>query len=118
MFVPKPAHRRLQTILLITTFAAIVLVFSTPAHSQVQTTAASGRVDAILDKLKEPGMPGCAVGIVQHGSLTLARSYGLADVENGIPIDSETRFDIGSMSKQFLAMAILMLAAEGKLGLD
>jgi len=63
-------------------------------------------------------MPGCAVGVVRGGTLILSRSFGLADVENEVPITVDTRFDIGSMSKQFLAMAILLLESNGKLALD
>lgn len=80
-----------------------------------QRTAA---VDALFRNLNQPGMPGCALGIVRRGALTLSRSYGLADVENGVRIGVDTRFDLGSMSKQFLALAILILADEGKLALD
>jgi CubicO group peptidase (beta-lactamase class C family) len=75
-------------------------------------------MNAALQPLAQPGMPGCAGGVVQGGVLTASGAYGLADVENGVPIGPETRFDIGSMSKQFLAMTILMLQADGRLSLD
>src|SRR5215472_9963974 len=93
-------------------FALIVSLAATP-RAQPRTA-----VDALFRSVNQPGMPGCAVGIVRRGALTLSRSYGLADVENGVPIGVNTRFDIGSMSKQFLAFAILMLADQGKLALD
>jgi CubicO group peptidase (beta-lactamase class C family) len=67
-------------------------------------------------KLKQTGMPACEVGVVQRSTVIWSRGYGLADVENNIPISTETRFDIGSISKQFLSMAILILAADGKFG--
>src|SRR5215472_1330919 len=75
-------------------------------------------VDFLFPRVNPPGMPRCAVGIVRRGTLALSRSYGLADIENGVPIGVNTRFDLGSMSKQFLALAILILADQGKLGLD
>ena len=93
-------------------FALIVSLAATP-RAQPRTA-----VDALFRSVNQPGMPGCAVGIVRRGALALSRSYGLADIENGVPIGVNTRFDLGSMSKQFLALAILILADEGKLGLD
>jgi CubicO group peptidase (beta-lactamase class C family) len=105
----------LNTILLA---GVIALIAALPAQTHAQTTVSVAAVDVILDDLNQPGMPGCAVGVVQDGKLTLSRRYGLADVENGVPIGAETRFDIGSMSKQFLAMAILMLESDGRLLLD
>jgi CubicO group peptidase (beta-lactamase class C family) len=102
---------------LISFIAGALALFSVcSAHGQ--TMSSPPLVDSFLDKMSQPGMPGCAVGVVQRGVLTLSRGYGLADVENGVPIGTETRFDIGSMSKQFLGMAVLMLASAGKLNLD
>jgi len=95
---------------------AIALIATVRVHAQAGVPLA--QVDTILNEVNQSSMPGCSIGIVQQGRLTLSRSAGLADVENVVPIDDETRFDIGSMSKQFLAMAILMLASEGKLQLD
>jgi CubicO group peptidase (beta-lactamase class C family) len=63
-------------------------------------------------------MPGCAAGVVERDSLVITRAFGLADVENDVRITDQTRFDIGSMSKQFLAMVILMLNSQAKLSLD
>jgi CubicO group peptidase (beta-lactamase class C family) len=91
---------------------------SARAQSGTATSAATSDIDAIFSHYNEPGMPGCAVGVVEGGELTVLRTYGLASVENSAPITADSRFDIGSMSKQFTAMAILMLAEQGKLRLD
>src|SRR5215472_7160159 len=80
--------------------------------------ASNDELEALTKAYAQPGLPGCAIGTAENGALTRWAAFGLADVENGAPIGPETRFDIGSMSKQFLAMAVLMLAAEGKLSLD
>ncbi|HEY3949601.1 serine hydrolase domain-containing protein [Phenylobacterium sp.] len=74
------------------------------------------KVDAIFKDYV--GQPGCNVGVVRAGKLILERSYGLADVANSLPLTPETRFDIGSVSKQFTAAAILILADQGKISLD
>jgi CubicO group peptidase (beta-lactamase class C family) len=74
------------------------------------------KVDAIFKEYA--GQPGCNVGVARSGKLILERSYGLADIANDVPLGPETRFDIGSMSKQFTAAAVLILADQGKIGLD
>ena len=76
------------------------------------------RVDSVFAAFSTAGSPGCALGIVQDGRLTYSRGYGLASIELGVPITPRTVFDIGSVSKQFTAMAIVLLAEDGKLSLD
>lgn len=61
---------------------------------------------------------GTAVLILRDGETILRKGYGLADVELGVPIAPEMVFGLGSVAKQFTAMAVLMLADEGKLALD
>src|ERR1700687_160105 len=70
------------------------------------------KIDAIFKEYA--GQPGCNVGVARSGKLILERSYGLADIANDVPLGPETRFDIGSMSKQFTAAAVLILADQGK----
>src|SRR5437879_5237954 len=83
---------------------------------------AAARADKIDDYVKEQmtarHIPGMAIGVVQDGKLTLARGYGLANVELNAPVTENTVFEIGSMTKQFTATAIMMLVEEGKIGLD
>lgn len=75
------------------------------------------RVDAIFAGISPRG-PGCATGVYRDGKLVLSRGYGLANVELGVPITPATVFDIGSVSKQFTAMAVILLAHDGKIALD
>ena len=62
--------------------------------------------------------PGCAVGIAVGGKPLLAKAYGMADLEHDVPNMPDTIFEAGSVSKQFTAMAVLLLAKEGKLSID
>lgn len=62
--------------------------------------------------------PGCAAGVINDGSYVLKNGYGLANLEYGIPIDANTVFRTGSVSKQFTAAAIALLAEAGSLDLD
>lgn len=83
---------------------------------------ASATIDAIsamvsqgIDQKKSASI---AVGIVKDGSLVLARGYGFADLENDVPATAETVYRLGSITKQFTALAIMQLAEQGKLSLD
>jgi CubicO group peptidase (beta-lactamase class C family) len=75
------------------------------------------RVDRIF-ALWTAATPGCAVGVSKDGRDVLARAYGSADLEHGIANTPETVFEAGSVSKQFTAAAVLLLAQAGKLKLD
>ena len=62
--------------------------------------------------------PGCAVGVATGGKPALAKGYGMADLEHDVKIAPDTIFEAGSVSKQFTAAAVLLLARDGKLSLD
>jgi CubicO group peptidase (beta-lactamase class C family) len=62
--------------------------------------------------------PGCAVGVSEHGTVALRAGYGMADLERGVAVNADTVFESGSVAKQFTAMAILLLAQQGKISLD
>ena len=99
-------------------FAAILLTtLALPLSAQV-TDARSAKVDSMFAGMDRTTQPGCAVGAVQNGKFLHRRGYGMADLERGVPINSETVFYTGSVSKQFTAMAIALLAKDGKISLD
>jgi CubicO group peptidase (beta-lactamase class C family) len=76
------------------------------------------KIDALFDKRSKPDAPGCALNVLKDGATIYQHNYGLADVEHSIPITGSTVFHIGSVSKQFTAFAIYLLAKEGRLSLD
>lgn len=78
----------------------------------------SQAIDALFAAWDKPGSPGCAIGVAQDGEIILARGYGYANLDYDIPITSRTVFDIASITKQFVAASINILALEGKLSLD
>jgi CubicO group peptidase (beta-lactamase class C family) len=63
-------------------------------------------------------VPGLSIGVVRNGKVILAKGYGLANVELGVPASPDTIYEIGSLSKQFTAAAIMLLVEEGKISLD
>ena len=74
--------------------------------------------DAVFAAWTKPASPGCALGVLQDGQMLYSHGYGLADVEHSVPISPTTVFHIASVSKQFTAFAIYLLADEGKLSID
>jgi CubicO group peptidase (beta-lactamase class C family) len=75
-------------------------------------------VDAIFKDVVRPGQPGAAVLVAKDGKILFEKAYGLANVERGIPVTSETVFNIASITKPFTAAAILKLQEERRLSLD
>ena len=75
------------------------------------------QVEALFAKWNKPDVPGAEVVVIRDGKVVLSKAYGMADLERAVPITTETVFNIGSISKQFTAFAIQLLAADGKLAL-
>jgi CubicO group peptidase (beta-lactamase class C family) len=69
-------------------------------------------------EMRREDVPGIAVGIYSRGQILLAKGYGLANIELNVPVNAETIFQSGSVGKQFISAAIMMLVEEGKIGLD
>jgi CubicO group peptidase (beta-lactamase class C family) len=76
----------------------------------------SKAIDSLFDNRE--GRPGCAVGVINNGQYIHKRGYGLANLEHNISIDENSIFRIGSISKQFTAMAIAILEEKGLLAFD
>ena len=74
--------------------------------------------DRLLTETYPAGEPGAAVLVVQDGKPVLRKGYGLANVELGVPIQPDMVFELGSITKQFTAAAILMLAERGQISLS
>ncbi len=75
-------------------------------------------VEAVFADLDRDNAPGAAVGVLLNGEVVHRAGYGIADMDHGIPITPGTVFDIASISKQFGAMAALLLEGEGLIDLD
>ena len=77
-----------------------------------------GRVDQLLAAFDSDRTPGGVVAVVESGEIVFARGYGMADLEQGVPITPQTPFHVASVSKQFTAFALAVLAEEGRLSLS
>lgn len=76
------------------------------------------RLDELFQAWNKPGTPGAAVAVIQHGKLVLEKGYGLANLEYDVPVKPETVYHVASVSKQFTAMALVLLEEEKKLSLE
>lgn len=80
--------------------------------------ALRSQVDEVFVEWDRDDSPGCTMAAIRDGAVVYARGYGMANLEYGLPLEPSSVFRIGSTSKQFTAMAVLLLAEEGKIALD
>lgn len=97
--------------------SAAVLAGSLAWSQAVAERPAAARVDPIFARWNA-STPGCAVGVGVDGATVLERAFGMADLERDVANTADTIFEAGSVSKQFTAAAVLLLARDGKLSLD
>jgi CubicO group peptidase (beta-lactamase class C family) len=69
----------------------------------------------LTDYLRAKNLPGLSVAVVRNGELVFAKGYGKRSLEDDRPVETDTLFAIGSITKQFTCALVLMLAEEGKL---
>src|SRR5687767_10851325 len=100
--------------------AACSLVALVPSYTRAQTvtTDSAAAVDRIFASWNTRQTPGCAVGVARNGQPIPERAYGMANLEYDVPNTPATIFEAGSVSKQFTAAAVALLAQQWKLSLD
>src|SRR5688572_3699053 len=94
--------------------AAVVLL----SLAQGPPVDRQARVDEIFKEFTVPGSPGCTVAVYEDGRTVLSRAYGMANLDHDVPLTPSSIFHVASVSKQFTAAAILLVAQDGKLALD
>ncbi|HET7456277.1 MAG TPA: serine hydrolase domain-containing protein [Gemmatimonadaceae bacterium] len=129
--MPAPARRHptaSRLVALLTLVAAALVPGATDAQSRRSPTspprarraAVVARVDSLaLAWLREFGLPGVSIAVVRGGRDTVvAKGYGLADIENAVPVTAQSVFEIGSVTKQFTSSLVMRLVERGELSLD
>jgi CubicO group peptidase (beta-lactamase class C family) len=100
-------------------FSAICVVALAILPSRVFAQApTSDQLNSIFSEVASPNQPGLAVLIRQNGRTLFERGYGMRDLRSSLPIDAHTNFRLASFTKQFTAMAIMLLVHDGKLHYD
>ncbi len=95
----------------------LIALFAVSCSAQL-TQNLRAKLDGVFSDVAKPGSPGCALAVYQNGKIVYEHGYGLASIENQVPITPRTVFDLGSTSKQFTAFSILLLERDGKLSLS
>jgi D-alanyl-D-alanine carboxypeptidase len=96
----------------------LTLVSSSPAQTDLAPELRANIDDIVQKVLATTGVPSASLAVVKNGKIAYLQAYGKARLDPRTPASSAMRYSIGSISKQFTAAAILMLAEEGKLSLD
>lgn len=121
------ASNKLRTCFAILCLLLAVCLFPTPrANAQDSSASASALTPAqiasinhyVTTEMAKEHIPGAEVGIYHRGRILLAKGYGFADLEFNAPVKPQTLFQSGSVGKQFVSAAIMMLVEEGKVSLD
>lgn len=95
--------------------AVVVLGFTSSVAARPTCTE---QVDALFAPWDKEDSPGAVVGVFEKGRILYSRGYGIANLDYGIPLTSQTVLRTGSISKQFVAMSVALLAEQGKLGIN
>jgi CubicO group peptidase (beta-lactamase class C family) len=90
----------------------------TTAVAQRYSTDTTKQIDQIFSQWNKADSPGCAVGVYAGGEIAYEHGYGMANLNDDVPITPKTVFHVASMSKQFTAASILLLEKQDKLSLE
>ncbi|HEU4472893.1 MAG TPA: serine hydrolase domain-containing protein [Flavisolibacter sp.] len=96
---------------------SLALAFILPAAPAVRAQDKTGEIDKLFTWAGS-STPGCVCAVSQHGKPILNRAYGMADLEREVPLTPNSVFDAASLTKQFVAAAILLLVEEKRLDLS
>ncbi len=96
----------------------IVLFLATLSAGSITAQDLETRVDALLTEQYPTDGPGATALIAKDGKVIYRKAFGMANLELGVPMKPENVFEIGSITKQFTAVSILMLEEQGKLNIE
>src|SRR5262245_26388744 len=89
----------------------VLQLFAVGSSAQPSADRLASELEKVAgEEMKAAGMPGAAIGIVQRGKILLAKGYGVASVETGVPVTADTLFRLGSTTKMFTAAGLVGMA--------
>ncbi|MBL4594147.1 MAG: beta-lactamase family protein, partial [Flavobacteriales bacterium] len=97
-------------------FIALLLIVSISSIGFAQKLDKT--FDKMLNEQYKPNEPGATVLLAKNGKIVYHKAFGLANMEHRVKMEPDMVFEIGSITKQFTAVSILMLMEQGKLNLD
>jgi D-alanyl-D-alanine carboxypeptidase len=118
--MPTRNHSSLSRLLAVylNGFCLLVVCTLTSATAYAQQSESNQVDEYVKQRMLELPIPGLSLAVVKDGKVVMARGYGAANLETGTPASPETEYRIASISKQFIATAVLLLVQEGRIGLD
>lgn len=114
----KPRRSFARVAALITALIVFTVWQVAPHGQSAPTAPLDDKVNAIFARWDSTSTPGCTIAVSVKGQVVLSKGYGMADLEHGAVVTPDIIFEAGSVSKQFTAAAVLLLAREGRLSLD
>lgn len=106
---------------IVSLFLLTILIWAPASATSARSDSAAidKRIDGFIQSEMQRGrIPGVAVAVLKHGKLLKLGCYGSANLELGVPVSEHSVFELASLTKQFTAAAVVLLAYEGKLSLD
>jgi len=94
----------------------LILLLSPSVYTSAQNFNA--KIDLLFNEWNQPNHPGGVVSIMKKNEILFSKAYGLANIQYNVRNTTETIFNIGSVSKQFTAMGIVLLHLDDKLSID
>lgn len=117
--MPKLSGMHIKNLLIGFIAATVMAAFSAqPAQTSGYKDLAASIDQAAVAAVKAGETPGMQVAVVKNGAVILLKSYGSANLEQRVPVVNESIFRVGSVTKQFTAAALLLLAEQGKLSVQ
>jgi CubicO group peptidase (beta-lactamase class C family) len=114
--LPEGGLVKLKLFIVIVALLTLGTAAKPPAQSS--ETAAYKEIDAVFSGVTSPDAPGLAVLVRKNGRPVFERGYGVRDLRSKVKIDAHSNFRLASFTKQFTAMAVMLLVHDGKLRYD
>src|SRR5215472_9189359 len=108
----------LKQTLLISMLVLLALAASRDTQAQTAQASVEKRIDALFSDVTSPDVPGLAVLVRQNAQTVFERGYGVRDLRTKSKVDAHSNFRLASFTKQFTAIAIMLLVHDGKIRYD
>jgi len=96
----------------------IAIAWLLAAQASVQAQDKAAKIDELMKVYNSYRQFNGAVLVAENGKVIFKKGYGMANMEWNIPIETDTKFRLGSITKQFTSMLVLQLVQEGKIKLE
>ncbi len=110
--------KRFGAALVVTSMVCVLFIGCGGEEPSIRDPEITSKVAALFEDWSVGESPGAAVMVIEDGEIVFEDGFGLAEIDSGTPITSQSAFRLASVSKQFAAMAIMILSERGQLAYD